>query len=246
MPKFFIDKNTIQNENVTISGGDAVHISKVLRLTEGDTLTLCDGEGTDYCGVITSLTKDAVMFSLTDAHPCLAEPKLSVTLFQGLPKQGKMDYIIEKCTELGISRIVPVSMHRCVMAVKDAKAEDKKLGRWRKIAAEAVKQCGRGIIPEVTGVMTIEEAISYAKTLDLTIAAYEDEREVSLKTALENHAPKSVGIFIGPEGGFEEGEIKKLAQANIPSVTLGRRILRTETAGCAVLTAVMYEFNELN
>lgn len=245
MPKFFIDKNTISNNQVCITGGDATHIAKVLRLSTGDTLSLCDGEGTDYDATITALAKDMVTLSLENAHPCSAEPSLQVTLFQCLPKQGKMDYIIEKCTELGVSRVVPVSAHRCVVTIRDAAAEEKKLARWRKIAAEAVKQCGRGIIPEVTKVMSIDDAVGYAKSLDLTIAAYEDEQEVSLKEVLQKHSPKSVGIFIGPEGGFEQTEIAQFTANGIPSVTLGKRILRTETAGCAVLTAVMYAFDEL-
>ena len=250
MPKFFIEKNNILNGRTCVTGGDAAHIAKVLRLTKGCVLTLCDGEGTDYSAVITRLAKNEVQFDITDSRPCLAEPALSVTLFQGLPKQGKMDFIIEKCTELGISRIVPVSARRCVAAVRDAKAEEKKLARWRKIAAEAVKQCGRGIVPEVTGVMTLGEAISVAKSLDLNVAAYENERDLPLKSALlAAHGkmdPKSAGIFIGPEGGFEPEEIEAFRAAGIPAVTLGRRILRTETAGCAVLTAVMYEFGELS
>ncbi len=246
MPKFFIDKNQITEKQARILGSDAIHITKVLRLSQGDTLTLCDGAGTDYTARICTATQDEVVLDIQDSSPCLAEPKLSVTLFQGLPKQGKMDYIIEKCTELGISRIVPVSFHRCVVSVKDDKAEKKKLARWRKIAAESVKQCGRGIIPEITGVMTPREAVEFSKSLDLTIAAYENERDVPLKTVLESHTPNSVGILIGPEGGFEADEIRLFAENGIPSVTLGRRILRTETAGCAVLTAVMYAFDELN
>jgi len=245
MPKFFVDKSEIIQNSVTITGGDAVHIGKVLRLTKGDKITLCDGEGTDFSAEICDILKDSVTLNIKKSMPCEAEPSISVTLFQALPKQGKMDFIIEKCTELGISRIVPVKTHRCVMAVRDEKAEEKKLSRWRKIAAEAVKQCGRGVIPEVTEVMTLSAAIEMAKTLDLPLAAYENERVLSLKECLLGKSPKTVGIFIGPEGGFEESEIENLMQNNIPAVTLGKRILRTETAGQAVLTAVMYAFDEL-
>ncbi len=250
MPKFFIEKNNITNGQTVISGGDAAHIAKVLRLAEGSALTLCDGEGTDYDAVITCITKNEVQLEITNCRPCLSEPNISVTLFQGLPKQGKMDFIIEKCTELGISRIVPVAAHRCVAAVRDAKAEEKKLARWRKIAAESVKQCGRGVIPEVTGMLSLSEAILLAKSLDLNVAAYENERDLPLKSALQavrgTLKPASAGIFIGPEGGFEPEEINAFCAAGIPAVTLGKRILRTETAGCAVLTAMMYEFGELS
>lgn len=244
MPKFFIKKEDIKNEIVTVTGQDATHISKVLRHAVGDTLTLCDGEGTDFSAEITECTKESVTLKITDTIPCLAEPEISVTLFQGLPKQGKMDYIIEKCTELGITRIVPVAMKRSVAKIEDKKSETKKLERWRKIASESVKQCGRGKIPEITEVMTIDEAIRFSDNLDLTVAAYENEQEVSLKSVLEKSTPESIGVFIGPEGGLDDNEIEKFKTANIPSVTLGKRILRTETAGHTVLTTIMYEYNE--
>ena len=244
MPKFFIKKENIKNNIVTITGQDATHISKVLRHNAGDIITLCDGEGTDFSAQITDCTKDSVVLEITDTIPCTAEPGVLVTLFQGLPKQGKMDYIIEKCTELGISRIVPVSMKRSVVKIEDKKSEAKKLERWRKIAQESVKQCGRGKIPEITEVMTTDEAIRFSATLDITIAAYENEKEVSLKSVLEKHTPESIGIFIGPEGGLDDKEIDKIKAAGIPAVTLGKRILRTETAGHTVLGAIMYEYNE--
>ena len=246
MPKFFVEKDDILNESVTVSGGDAVHILKVLRLSEGDKVTLCDGQGTDYDAEILKTSKDSVTFALKEGYPCEAEPRVQVTLFQGLPKQGKMDFIIEKCTELGISRIVPVSAKRSVVNIRDEKAEDKKLSRWRKIASESVKQCGRGIIPEVLDVLTFKEAVEFSKDLDLVIAPYENERSTSIKEALSGKTPKSVGIFIGPEGGIADEEIEILEKAGIKTVTLGKRILRTETAGLAALTAVMYEYSELN
>lgn len=244
MPKFFIKKEDIKENIVTICGQDATHIAKVLRTNVGETITLCDGCGTDFFAEVTSITKDTVSLKIKESLPCLAEPKISVTLFQGIPKQGKMDYIIEKCTELGISRIVPVAAKRSVVKIDDKKSEAKKLERWRKIAAESVKQCARGTIPEITEVMTFGEAIEFSKSLDLTIAAYECERENSIKSALIDKTPKTIGVFIGPEGGIDNTEIEKLKSANIETVTLGTRILRTETAGHTVLTAIMYEYNE--
>ena len=245
MPKFFIDKKDIKNKKITITGGDAAHIAKVLRTEVGEVLTLCDGCGTDFSAKVTACSKDSVSLDIIDTTPCLAEPKVLVTLFQGIPKQGKMDYIIEKCTELGISRIVPVATTRSVVKISDKKSEEKKLERWRKIASESVKQCGRGKIPEVTDVMSVAQAIDFSKNLDLTIAAYECENETSLKSVLSSQSPKTVGVFIGPEGGLDDTEVKMFCDADIKTVTLGKRILRTETAGHTVLTAVMYEFNEL-
>ncbi len=245
MPKFFIDKENIKDEKITITGGDAVHIAKVLRTEVGETLTLCDGCGTDFLAKVTACSKDSVSLDILDVLPCLSEPKVLVTLFQGIPKQGKMDYIIEKCTELGISRIVPVATARSVVKISDKKSEEKKLERWRKIASESVKQCGRGRIPEICNVMNVAEAIEFSKQLDLTIAAYECETETSIKSVLSANSPKSVGIFIGPEGGLDDKEVRKFYDADIKTVTLGKRILRTETAGHTVLATVMYEFNEL-
>ncbi len=245
MPKFFIKREDIKGNNVVITGGDAAHIAKVLRTDVGETLTLCDGCGTDFYATVTACSKESVSLTIKETIPCMAEPELSVTLFQGIPKQGKMDYIIEKCTELGISRIVPVSTKRSVVKIEDKKSEAKKLERWRKIAAESVKQCGRGTIPEVTEIMTVPEAIELSKAFDLTIVAYECERDTTVRSALSGKNPKSVGIFIGPEGGLDNTEVEMFKKADIATVTLGKRILRTETAGHTVLTAVMYEFNEL-
>ena len=127
MPKFFIDKKDITNQKITITGQDAVHISKVLRTEVGETLTLCDGDGTDFLAKVTACSKDSVSFDILESYACLSEPEVLVTLFQGLPKQGKMDYIIEKCTELGVSRIVPVATKRSVVKINDKKSEEKKL-----------------------------------------------------------------------------------------------------------------------
>ena len=244
MPKFFVKKENITGNLIEISGSDATHILRVLRHDTGDVLLLCDGYGTDFKAEILSYDKDFISLKIKETFPCVSEPKILVTLFQGIPKQGKMDYIIEKCTELGISRIVPVSFKRSVVKIEDKKSEQKKLERWRKIASESVKQCARGKIPEITDVMSIKEAVSFSKQLDLTLAAYECENEVSIKSALSDIKPQSIGIFIGPEGGIDDSEILIFKEENIKTVTLGKRILRTETAGHTVLTAIMYEYNE--
>ena len=245
MPKFFVKKEDITDGIVTITGGDATHISKVLRMEAGQHILLCDGEGTDFDAEITSASKEEVRLHILESFPCPTEPKLSFVLYQGLPKQGKMDYIIEKCTELGITTIVPVACERSVAEIKNAQAEEKKLARWRKIAAESVKQCGRGVIPEVLNVMSVKEAVTHASSLSLALAAYENERQLPLKEAFPEEKPKSIGVFIGPEGGFSDKEIAIFQENNIPTVTLGRRILRTETAGHTVLTAAMFAYGEM-
>ncbi|MBR5156699.1 MAG: 16S rRNA (uracil(1498)-N(3))-methyltransferase [Clostridia bacterium] len=244
MPKFFIDKESVNNNKAKICGGDVTHIAKVLRLPVGSNVTLCDGDGTDYEAQITEIRKDAVMLDIISTCICDTEPKVKVTLFQGIPKASKMEYIIQKCTELGVISIVPVMTKRTVVKLENAQAEKKKLERWNKISAEAVKQCGRGYIPKVCDVAEIN-SIS-AKDFDLLLVAYEEETDISLKSVLKNNnEAKNIGIVIGPEGGLEKSEVEHLIKSGAKSVTLGKRILRTETAGHTVLTAVLYELGEL-
>lgn len=242
MPKFFVKKEDILDNSVKISGQDASHIAKVLRLASGDEITLCDGEGIDYLGKIEKAMPDEVVVSIESALPCPTESKISVTVFQCLPKAAKMDFIIEKCTELGASGIVPVSSARCVVKIEDSKKEEKKLSKWQKCADEAAKQCKRGVIPTVSNVISLAEAADMIADFDLVIHACEFEEKTSLKAALtQNIEAKKIGIFIGPEGGWEMAEAELLKEKGAVAVTLGKRILRTETAGICVLSAVMYE-----
>lgn len=242
MPKFFVDKNAISGDTAKITGQDANHIIRVLRMSEGDGLVICDGEGTDYSAEIDGFSDGAVSLTLKEKMTCESETDIKVTIFQCLPKGSKMDLIIEKCTELGVSEIVPVASKYCVVKIEDAAKEAKKTAKWQKTADEAAKQCRRGVIPKVSGVVTLKDAAKTVKDFDLLIAAYELEDKTSLKDVLtQNKGAKKVGIFIGPEGGFDEEEIDILTQNGAKAVTLGKRILRTETAGLSVLSCVMYE-----
>lgn len=246
MPKFFVDSSNICGSIAKIYGTDVKHITKVLRLQTQSILILCDGEGYDYVARLSKIESDALTLDIVEKKPCIAEPELKVTLFQSVPKNPKMEYIIEKCTELGIDSICPVVTERTVVKVDSADAAEKKLERWRKIAAESVKQCARGAIPCVYDIYSLDETVGLIKCLDLVIVAYEGEKEVSLKEVLsENKDVSSVGIFIGPEGGFAPSEVEFLKSLGAKTVTLGNRILRTETAGQAVLAAVMYEYDEM-
>lgn len=246
MPKFFIDKETIEGESAFIRGSDVGHITKVLRLVPGGAIRVCDGDGSDYDAEITRIEKDLITLRLLQRYACETEPQIKVTLFQGIPKAAKMEYIIQKCTELGVSEIVPVLTKRTVVKLENAQTEKKKLDRWNKIAAEAVKQCGRGKIPPVSPVTGIKELCGRIAEFDLVLAAYEAEEHVSLRSVLRAAGDvKSVGIIIGPEGGFEPEEVGGLCRAGAKSVSLGKRILRTETAGHTALTAVLYEAGEL-
>lgn len=245
MPKFFSDK--VYSDKIIIDGEDVSHIKKVLRLKEGENITICDGQGFDYKTVISKIGDREIECKIKEKHSCETEPDLKVTLYQGLPKASKMDYIIQKNTELGISRIVPVSLSRCVVKLENKKAEEKKTERWQKISLEAAKQSGRGIIPKIETPLNLQDAINHLLSEDLAFVLYECEENKNLKKLLtENKNAKTIGILIGPEGGFEPGEIELLHSFGIQSVGLGKRILRTETAGEAVLSMIMYEIGDIN
>ena len=247
MPKFFVERDKITDDKIIIDTGDAAHISRVLRLGEGDVITVCDGRGTDYEARICTAGDKEVVCGILSRRKSDTEPNIEVTLFQGIPKASKMEYIIQKTTELGVSRIVPCVLSRCVVKLEGNKAEVKKTERWRKIAEAAAKQSGRGIIPEIAAPAALDAAIEEMKSCDICFAPYECEKKTTLRNVLtEKKLPKKVGFIIGPEGGFDKTEIEKIASAGIPTVTLGKRILRTETAGEAVLSMIMYEIGDIN
>ncbi len=243
MSKFFIKKNQICEKTAFILGSDVNHIARVLRHGVGDKLTLCDGLGYDYDVVIKSIAKEEIETEILHSYPCQTEPKTKVTLFQGLPKQGKMEWIIEKCTEMGITTIVPVQMARSVVKLSKEQAA-KKLERWQKTAKEAAKQCGRGVIPEVKMPITTDE-LSKTELPEFLLFPYEAEKARPVKDALSGNNAKTAGIFIGPEGGFEPEESELLENLGAHTVTLGPRILRTETAGLSALSIMLYEWDEM-
>lgn len=239
MPKFFTKPDYIDGSELKIVGEDVSHISKVLRMSAGDNIIVCDGEGNDYDAVIKSISKTEVVAEITGKYVCDAEPCVDVTLYQALPKQGKMEYIIQKNTELGVNRIVPVYTKRCVVKPSD------KTERWSKVAESAAKQCGRGIIPQVMPVISFDEAVKQMKEYDLALMPYECEDECGLKKVLQSSKYKNVSVFIGPEGGFDLKEVEAAINSGVKTVTLGKRILRTETAASAVLPIIMYENDEM-
>ncbi len=246
MPKFFAPRENITDTQITIDSEDAKHIKKVLRIGVGDTVTICDGAGIDYTAKISEIDEKSVICDIVESYKCNTEPGIKVTLFQGLPKASKMDYIIQKNTELGICEITPVSMSRCVVKLENKKAEEKKTERWQKIALEAAKQSGRGIIPTVNMPLTFDEVVRSVKEYDLVFAPYECEEETRLRDVVEAHPEaKNIAFIIGPEGGFDPNEIEKLKESGIKTVTLGKRILRTETAAEAVISMLMYGYNEI-
>ena len=241
MPKFFFHKNDISRGQVQLFGEDEKHIKTVLRAREGEEITLCDGEGMDYQCRIASLER-GVLLDILSKEVCETEPKTKITLYQGLPKADKMELIIQKCVELGVDRIVAVSTERAI--VKLDKKETKKLERWQKIAEAAAKQSGRGKIPEICQqVLKFKEAVAEAKALDGAIIPYEKEEKTGIRQFVQGFQGESVGVFIGPEGGFAEEEIALARENGITPITLGKRILRTETAGMTTTTILLYELD---
>ena len=217
MPKFFFDKIDMTQGQICLHGEDEKHIKTVLRAKEGEELTLCDGEGMDYQCRISSLA-DGVQLEVLSQAPCETEPKTKITLYQGLPKADKMELIIQKCVELGVERIVAVSTERAI--VKLDKKEGKKLERWQKIAEAAAKQSGRGKIPEIGGqVLKFKDAVAEAKRLDGAIIPYEREEKTGLREFVKDFKGESIGVFIGPEGGFAEEEIALAKENGITPIT---------------------------
>lgn len=251
MNRFFIEAHRIKESHIEISGEDAIHILRVLRLGVGDLIELCDGAGMDYPATIVKGDKDRLTVELGAARPSEAEPSIKVTLYQGMPKSNKMDFIIQKSIELGINSIVPLETARTIVKLSEAKRTEKRVARWQKIAEMAAKQSKRGKIPKIGMPVAYPDIIREASH-SIKIIPWEGEACLSLREYLENRGHgiyesdiEDIGIVIGPEGGFEDEEIVLAKEYGWDTVTLGPRILRTETAGLATLAAIMFYMGEM-
>ena len=245
MHRFFAEPGNIGEKEIIITGADVNHIRNVLRMRADEEVLIADGRGAEYRCKLTDIGENEVRVQILWKLDGNAELTSAVTLFQGLPKSDKMDLIVQKCVELGVARIVPVSTKRAVVKL-DAKKEQTRLKRWNTISESAAKQSGRGVIPEVSGVMTFGKALEEAKKLDVLLIPYERaENMAETRRVMGSIQPgQSVGIFIGPEGGFEESEVEEAVVAGAQAITLGKRILRTETAGLAVMAMLGYLLEE--
>ena len=245
MHRFFAEPGQIGEKEIVITGADVNHIRNVLRMRADEEVLIADGQGAEYRCKLTELGENEVRAQILWKLDGNAELASAITLFQGLPKSDKMDFIVQKCVELGVDRIVPVSTKRAVVKL-DAKKEQTRLKRWNTISESAAKQSGRGVIPEVSGVMSFGKALEEAKKLDVLLIPYERaEHMTETRRVMGEIKPgQSVGIFIGPEGGFEESEVEEAVAAGAQAITLGRRILRTETAGLAVMAMLSYLLEE--
>lgn len=246
MHRFFIEPEDIEGNIGRIKGSDAHHLNKVLRLNPGDEIMLCNGRGLDFRSVIQTVEKEEILVEILDSRPNATEPNVRVSLFQGIPKSSKMELIIQKCVELGIYELIPIQTLRCVAKINEGKDSEKKTLRWQRIAEEAAKQSRRGIIPMVSSPISFNHAVMYSKA-DVKLIFWEEENTKSLRKILEelNFKPETVAMIIGPEGGLEKSEVELAEKHGWISVSLGSRILRTETAGMAALTAIMYHLEEL-
>lgn len=235
---WFFTEHNINSDKYIISGEDAKHISKVLRMQTGEELVLVTPDQTQCNCEVFSITADSVTVDVLSKQPCTNEPDVYVTLYQALPKGDKMDLIIQKCVELGISRIVPVISNRCVSR-PDAKSLAKKQARWQKIALQAAMQSRRGIVPEVCPCISFQSAVTASAENEKNILFYELGGS-PVHTILEKK-PATVGMFIGSEGGFEQSEVDLAVKNGCHTATLGKRILRAETAPLAALSVIMYQ-----
>lgn len=249
MPKFFVDENELdlKNNKITIHGQDVNHIANVLRLKLDDKIEI--GVKKDipesYWTSIIEIKQDEIICNIMGKNDISKESNILLTIFQGIPKSDKMEYIIQKGTELGANTFVPLELKRCISKI-DGKDAIKKIDRWQKIAESATKQSGRDIIPEVKQKIDLKKLCCEINDYDLVIVAYEQEKDKTLKDVLTTDKKTSkIAIVIGPEGGFEKDEIEMLRNAGASIISLGNRILRTETAPIVLTSIIMYELGGL-
>ena len=245
MYQFRIPKDLSVNK-VEILGEEAHHIANVLRLKEGTVVGLFDGFGYKTLGIILDVANDRVLVEITNDKVENIEPPINVTLYQALPKKDKFELVIQKATELGVTNIVPIVTKRTIVNIEGEKSK-KKVERWSKIAQEACKQSGRAYVPQISEPVSFKTMLCEIKA-ELNLMPYEAETEKSLKQVLKSYTvsmPKNINILIGPEGGWDKEEVEMAVNRGIIPVTLGPRILRTETASLAVLTLVLYELGDL-
>ncbi len=244
MPTFLVHRKNVSGDTAVLSGTEAGHMLRSLRLAVGDSFHAFDEEGTRYRMRILEATSRSLRAEILETFAPEPPPPVAVTLLVGLPKADKMDFILEKSTELGVSRVIPFRSSRTIPRVDPSDAK-KRLLRWERVALSAAKQCGSGRVPEVSGIVPFNEALLDAARHEGGIVFYEGERGFSLKRVLAGmRGVKSVALVVGPEGGFSSDEVREAVAAGCRCAGLGSRILRVETAALAVLSMVMYHFEE--
>lgn len=247
MQKFFVEENQIENNKIDIIGEDVRHISNVLRMQKGEQILIGSKETLEtYLTEIEQIEKEKVVAKIIEKLETQTESNVEIDLYQGLPKADKMELIIQKTTEIGVSKVIPVDMARCIVKL-DEKDAKKKIERWQKVAEGAAKQSKRSKIPEIKNKIKIKDLENIIGQYDTFIVAYEEENEVTLKQELKKLKEQEkykIGVLVGPEGGIAKEEIEKLIQYNSKIVTLGKRILRTETAPIVLTSNIIYELEK--
>jgi 16S rRNA (uracil1498-N3)-methyltransferase len=245
MHKFFTSKVNIGKDKACILGDDVKHITNVLRLRKGEKVLISDGSRNEYICSISEMDKKIVTCEILESLENKSEAPVNITLYQALPKAQKMDLIVQKCIEIGVVTIKPVITGRVVVKSEDRDISGK-IERWRRISEEAAKQSGRGIIPEISMPVSFMDAVNEMGLMDAAFMPYEKENASGMRKILRDKRDlNNVAIFIGPEGGFEESEVETAIQAGIKPVTLGPRILRTETAGFVTAAIILYEIGDM-
>lgn len=250
MPKFFVRNNQIKDNKVIITGEDVNHIKNVLRLNIDDNIQICNVDtAINYTCGISKISNGAIECIIFNNIKSNSESNIHINIFQGLPKSDKMELIIQKSVELGVNEITPVEMKRCVSKIEE-KSKSKKLERWQKISEVAAKQCGRDIIPKINQIITIKNICKLTSEYDIVLLAYENEEQNTLKNELLKIKDRAkdylkIGVIIGPEGGLDIEEVQILKANGAKVVTLGKRILRTETVAFTLTSIIMYELGDL-
>ena len=247
MPKFFVKQEQVKEEQIEIIGQYVKHIKNVLRKVIEDELIICNSEnGNNYLCQISELNEGKIICKIKEKLENNVESNIKVTIMQGLPKADKMELIIQKAVELGVNEITPIEMKRCVVKL-NGKDASKKMERWQKISEVAAKQCGRNIIPKINNLVTAKNICNTLQEYDIVLLAYENEKEATIKQELKKiketnqNQEIKIAIIIGPEGGIAEEEVNMFKENGAKSITLGKRILRTETVALNVLSIIMYE-----
>lgn len=237
MSRFFVPEGSVSEGRITVTGEELHHARDVMRLREGDLITVFDGTGKEYTGVIDSIRKDGISATVSKVFE-IPEENCRITLVQAIPKSSKMDLIVEKATELGVAKIVPIVTSRTVVKIS---GEGNKAGRWKKIAVVAAKQCGRSTFPEITPVTGLKDALAEAAKCELSVIPCLYEGNKRLKDVILGRKAASAAVFIGPEGDFTREEVEAAVNSGVIPVILGNEVLRSETAAVTVLSVLSYE-----
>ena len=242
MTRFFVEPEMLNDNHILLTGENAKH-AKVLRLKEGEQVLVCDGQGRECLCRVLDGENAQISLQVLSCQTSDSEAAVRVSVYMAFPKADKLEHVIQKATELGAYEIVAFPSARCISR-PDEKSLSKKVERWQKIAASAAEQSGRGLIPQVLTLPSYKAALERAAQADLAMLFYENEQSTTLRMALSDGGDHSVSLLTGPEGGLEEGEVRQAMEAGLRVCTLGKRILRCETAPLCALSAVMYDAGE--